>query len=81
MATDGIIQLDPTDYWHTIEPNGLYSYRGLLIVGDADGNGATVGTLESPDSELGWGSTMKDAMIIANEVVDECERTPVRLAA
>jgi len=76
-----ITDLGPLDCWRDIEPNGIYSYRGLIIVGDADGNGASVGSLESPDEEFGWGSTMKNAMAIANEVVDGFEREPLRRAA
>lgn len=78
---DTVTALTPLDFWRDIEPNGIYSYRGMIIVGDADGSGASVGCLESPDEEYGWGSTMKDAMAIANEVVDGFEREPLRRAA
>ena len=63
------------------DPDALYIYRGCAIVGRPDGFDVLDPTCPDPDSEyaeFGWGGTMFDAMAIANENVEGCERSHKR---
>lgn len=71
-----IIEVGPMDFHVTLRVGSRYAYRGLLIVTDTDGLGAEVKDPEDEDRDIGWGSTMFQAMSVANEFVDGFERVP-----
>lgn len=76
-------ELSPLDCYTPHKPGARYGYRGTVIVGIADGWNVYEGDrpMDADFAEIGWGSDMFDAMQVANEHVDGCERMPVRRAA
>lgn len=71
-----IRELSPLDL-HTAHREGeRYGYRGTIIEGVAGGWDVLAGDRprDADYAEIGWGATMEDAMIVANEYVDGFER-------
>lgn len=75
-------ELSPLDLFTDHAVGARYGYRGTIIEGVADGWDVLAGDRprDADYAEIGWGASMEEAMIVANEHVDGFQRVKRRAA-